>query len=180
MKAIEEAEKIGISVSEREQTAFGLYSGSMFVASLADARFLMLMMAMETLIEQEPRSDAAVAHVDRLIEQTRESGLPSPEITSLRSSLEYLRRESISAAGRRLAQERLAGRTYGDPVKESPSKFFTGCYELRSRLVHGYHPRPTFNEVNGHVAGLELMVSDLLAGELLAAFDLESWTPPSS
>jgi hypothetical protein len=31
--------------------------------------------------------------------------------------------------------------------------------------------------VNGRVAGLELMVSDLLAGALLGAFDLEERTP---
>lgn len=55
-KAIERAEQISASISEREKTAFDLYSGSMFVASLADARFLMLMMAMETLIEQNQRS----------------------------------------------------------------------------------------------------------------------------
>ncbi len=179
VKAIEMAEEIGIEISDREKTAFELYSKSMLVAPLvADARFLMLMMAMETLIDQEPRSEAAVAHVDRMIEATRASGLSSPEIASLGSSLKYLRDDSIGAAGRRLVRERLGERTYGDPIKEPAAKFFTDCYDLRSRLTHGHHPRPTFNEVNGRTAGLELMVSDLLSGELLTTFDLESWTPP--
>lgn len=176
VKAIEKADEIAIDISDQEKTAFDLYSASMFVASLADARFLMLMMALETLIEQQPRSHAAVAHLDGLIQQTVKSGLPQPEIDSLLGSLEYMRRESISAAGRRLVQV-LGDRTYGEP-KETPAKFFTGCYHLRSQLVHGSHPRPTFNDVNGRVAGLEMMMSDLLSGELLEAFDLESWAPP--
>ncbi len=167
VKAIERAEEIEISISERERTAFELYSGSLFVALLADARFLMLMMAMETLIDQEPRSAAATAHVERLIQETKDSDLSKDEITSLLGSLEYLRYESISRAGRRLAQ-RLGDRRYGEP-KESPVKFFGGCYELRSKLAHGHLPRPSFSEVNGRVAGLELMMSDLLAGELLDA-----------
>lgn len=175
-KAIEKAKELSVAMSDRERTAFDLYSGSMFVASLADARFLMLMMAMETLIEQEARSDAAVAHVERLVRETKAAELPADEIRSLASSLQFLKRESISGAGRRLAQ-RLGDRTYGDPTKEPPAKFFTGCYNLRSSLVHGALPPPRFSEVNGRVAGLELMVSDLLSGDLLEGFDLESWTP---
>jgi hypothetical protein len=99
-KAIERAEQISASISEREKTAFDLYSGSMFVASLADARFLMLMMAMEALIEQAQRSTAALDHVDRLIDETRSADLPRDEIASLLGSLEFLRYESISRAGR--------------------------------------------------------------------------------
>lgn len=114
--------------------------------------------------------------MDRLIEETRGAELPRDEIASLLGSLEFLRYESISRAGRHLVQ-RLGNRAYGDPVKLPPEKFFTACYDLRSKLVHGSLPRPTFNEVNGRVAGLELMVSDFLAGDLLDAFDLEEWTP---
>jgi hypothetical protein len=178
VKAIEKAKELSGEISDREKTAFELYSSSMFVApASADARFLMLMMGIETLIEQEPRSEATLALVDRWIREVTESELPSDELTSLLSSLEFLRVESIGRAGRRLVQ-RLGDRRYGDPEKEPPAKFFTRCYELRSRLVHGAHPRPTFNEVNGRTAGLETMVSDLLSGELLQRFDLESWTPP--
>jgi hypothetical protein len=93
------------------------------------------------------------------------------------SSLEFLRRESISGAGRRLVRG-LGNRVYGNAVKEEPTRFFTGCYNLRSNLVHGSHPRPTFSDVNERVAGLEMMVADLLSGDLLTAFDLESWSPP--
>jgi hypothetical protein len=108
--------------------------------------------------------------------ETKAAELSADEIRSLTSSLQFLKRESTSGAGRRVARK-LGNRTYGDPTKEPPAKFFTGCYNLRSSLVHGALPRPTFSEVNGRVAGLELMVSDLLSGDLLEAFDLESWTP---
>jgi hypothetical protein len=139
VKAIEMAEQIGIEVSDREKTAFELYSKSMLVAPLvADARFLMLMMAMETLIDQEPRSEAAIAHVDRMIETTGASGLSSPEIDSLVSSLTYLRGDSIGAAGRRLVRERLGERAYGDPIKEPAAKFLHRLL----RAAEQTHARP--------------------------------------
>lgn len=170
MLALNIGSDIGISLSDRERTAFDLYSASFFVHSLIDARFLMLMMALETLIEPQSRSDETIAHVDALIEQTRNADLPVDEATSLRGSLERLRCESISQAGRRLVR-RLGDRRYGD--NELPWRFFTTCYDLRSQLVHGGHPRPSFSEVNARVSGLELMVSDLLAGELLNRFEVE-------
>jgi hypothetical protein len=76
--------------------------------------------------------------------------------------LSWLMDESTSQAGRRLAA-RLDGRIYMD---QTPEKFFTSCYELRSKLVHGHHPRPDVADVNARCAPLEIFVSDLLAGEL--------------
>lgn len=168
VRALNTAADIRISLSDRERTAFDLYSASFFAHSLVDARFLMLMMALETLIEPQPRSGEAVAHVDALIEKTRQADLPKNEIESLSGTLQWLRRESIGQAGRRLLQQ-LDNRRYGD--NELPGKFFTACYDLRSALVYGTHPRATFSDVNSRVAGLELMVSDLLAGELLNRFE---------
>lgn len=50
----------------------------------------------------------------------------------------------------------------------TPELFFTRCYELRSRLVHGAHPRPTRDVIESHAPHLEQLVSDLLSGELLS------------
>jgi hypothetical protein len=122
----------------------------------------MLMMAVETLIEPARRSDAVRAHVEQLIALTKEADLPNAEKDSVVGSLNWLFDESISQAGRRLAA-RLGSRNY---MGEPPAKFFTGCYDLRSRLVHGHYPRPVFGEVNARCAPLELFVSDLLPGEL--------------
>jgi hypothetical protein len=160
-QAIAKAREIGAGMSARGSLAYDLYSAS-FALPPADARFVMLMMALETLIEPAPRSAPARAHVEHLIALTRQADLPEPEKASIASSLSWLENESISHTGRRLA-ERLDGRIYMD---QTPARFFTRCYELRSRLVHGADPRPAVAEVNAACAPLELFVADLLAGEL--------------
>jgi hypothetical protein len=157
------AAKLDVVLDEREQLAFDVYSASFFDVN-PDARFLTLMMALETLIDQEGRSDAAVRHLRALIEQTRASELTADEIASLANSLEELaKRESVGRAGRRLA------RTLGDTEYmpgESPPEFFTRCYALRSALVHGEYPRPERDEVNARAAQLESFVGDLLGAPL--------------
>jgi hypothetical protein len=73
-----------------------------------------------------------------------------------------MRRESISQAGRRLV--RVLGTT--EFMGLPPDTFFTKCYTLRSRLVHGYHPRPDVEDIEGHAPELERMVSSLLTAPL--------------
>ena len=58
--------------SDRERLAFDFLSSAAFVG-LADARFMMLMMSLEVLIEQAPRSDVEQEHVDSLLKITRET-----------------------------------------------------------------------------------------------------------
>ena len=53
-----------------ERLAFDLYSGSFFQPS-ADSRLLMLTMAVETLLDLQPRSNAARAHVTIMIQATK-------------------------------------------------------------------------------------------------------------
>jgi hypothetical protein len=48
--ALRAASQLGIQTTDQEKLAYDLYSGSFFQPA-ADARFLMLMMALETLIE---------------------------------------------------------------------------------------------------------------------------------
>ena len=63
-----------------ERLAFDLYSGSFFQPS-ADSRLLMLTMAVETLLDLQPRSDAARAHVTAMMEATEGAGrLSSKEV----------------------------------------------------------------------------------------------------
>ena len=125
----------------------------------------MLMMAVETLLVPTDRPSEVQAHVRALIEQTEAAELPTSEKASLLGSLRWLLHESISQAGRKLASS-LEGRTYMDLP---PSKFFNRCYELRSRLVHGAMPRPSFEEVNTVTGPLEQFVGHLLCPKLLAA-----------
>jgi hypothetical protein len=102
--------------------------------------------------------------VASLIEQTKSSSLPVKERNSILGSLRLLRRESINQAGKRFTAERLGGRVYGD--RTAPD-FFSYCYQMRSNLVHGNLPVPTFEEVGGVAATLEVFVSDLLTGPVL-------------
>jgi len=71
--------------------------------------------------------------------------------------------ESINHTGRKLATTRLGSQHYGGKDADS---FFSYCYGIRSRLVHGQQPIPDRAEVGSAAASLEVFVSDLLAGEL--------------
>lgn len=156
--AIADVEAEDAAMSELEQTAFELYSSSFSNVS-SDARFIVLMMALETLIEPQPREVAVVTHVDSMIELTRHADLPDAQKQSLLGSLEYMRLDSIGQAGRRLAAT-LGERHYADMPAV---RFFTHCYTLRSRLVHGAHPRPSQQEIDDLAPDLQRMAADLLA-----------------
>lgn len=151
------------TLSEQQRLAFDLFGTSFFQKSI-DARFLMLMMAVETLLEPASRSAVVQEHVKKLIHLTKASCvLPEKEKDSLIKSLEDLTKESIGQAGRKLA-ECLGNRRYGG---QKPDKFFTACYKLRSKLVHGNVPRPTRDEIASINANLGLFVGDLLSEPLV-------------
>jgi sugar/nucleoside kinase (ribokinase family) len=145
-----------------QSLAFDLYSASFFESS-ADARFLMLMMGLEVLIDPQPRSEDARRLIDELLQLTKVARLSEVEIASLKGTLESLYVESIGAAGRRLATS-LEPRTY---MGMSPQAFFTACYELRSRLVHGSVPRPPREEVDMTAAHLQTFTGNLLCRDIL-------------
>lgn len=161
------------SFNEREELAYHLFSASFFQRA-ADTRFLSLMMAVEALIQPEPRPDAVRAHVESLIAVTKAAGLEGSEASSILTLLGFLRNESISQAGRRLAGT-LGSRIYAD---ETPPRFFTNCYDMRSRLVHGLRPRPTAQEVDVRAAALEVFVADLLSGALRDDASIDAAGPP--
>jgi hypothetical protein len=157
------AVEIASQPTPREMLALDLFNASFFQRS-ADSRFLVLVMAIEALLDPSPRSENAMAHVESMIAATEASELLSAdEKRSLMGSLKWLKSESINQAGRRLASDRLRERKYME--KKAPA-FFSYCYGIRSRLVHGGHPLPTQQEIGSVVAQLEVFVSELLAGDL--------------
>lgn len=163
IEALADAVDAGASPSPQQRLAYDLFSLSFFQTS-GDARFITLMMAVETLLEPQPRSERPRAHVDELIRLTRASELEQPDIDSLVGSLRSLRDESIAAAGKRLASS-LGDRRFMDGA-EDPVTFFSRCYSLRSRLIHGAVPRPTRDEVDHRAASLEQFVGKLLSTQL--------------
>lgn len=146
-------------LTEERQVTYDLFAAS-FTQPSADARFALLMMALESMIEPMPRPSESRRHVESLIEATKGSGLLQSEVNSITGTLSWLLNESIGQAGRSLAKT-LEPRKYND---EAPAIFFTHCYEMRSRLMHGHHPLPTRNEIGLWAANLQVFVADLLAG----------------
>jgi hypothetical protein len=150
-------------INERERLSLELFNASFFQKS-ADSRFLVLVMAVEALLEPSLRSSAALLHVESLIAATnRPESLSPEEKQSLLGALSWLRYESINQTGRRLAEKYLGGQVY---MNMKPPSFFSYCYNLRSRLVHSEHPLPPQQEIGAAVAQLEMFVSDILSGEL--------------
>ena len=147
-------------LSQEQQLAYELYSASFFV-TYADSRFLLLMMALESLIEPQPKSDVARDLITGFIDEAQHADLNEKEIKSLTGSLHRLLDESITQAGRRLAQN-LGDELYMDFGAE---KFFVKCYELRSKLAHGSSPRPDRGQVDILAAHLERFVGDLIAAD---------------
>jgi len=148
---------------EEESVGLGLFNASFFQKS-ADSRFLMLVMALEAVLELNFRSASAVAHVEELIAATEDSALlTAQEKNSICGSLRWLRRDSTSHAGKMLVTETLGDRQY---MGMQPAQFFAHCYSLRSRLAHGAHPLPTRQEIGVAAANLEVLVSDMFSGGL--------------
>lgn len=152
-------------ITDRELVAFTLFNASFFQPT-SDSRFILLVMAIEALIEPVSRTPESIALVDSMIKGVKDKPLDEKEKTSIIGSLGWLKKESINQAGKRLVSSRLpAGSNYNDL---SPAMFFSKCYQLRSNLVHGNMPFPTFEEIGNVVATLEVFVSELLTNHIFS------------
>ena len=153
-----------VSLTEEIRLAYNLFSASFFQSRSPESRFLLLMMAIETLIQQDPRDEKVKCYVDKLILKTEVSRLPKQEKKSIIGSLNWLYIDSIRQAGFKL-MACLGEKKYivGTPGNlESPKKIFDTAYEIRNDLVHGHHPRRSRDIVGRYAAVLETLVSDLL------------------
>lgn len=162
-KATELALKYNIKFNTNERLSIDLFNASFFQESQY-VRFMLLVMAIEALLKREERSSFAIDHIEMLIKMTNENArLSQNERISLVGSLVGLKNESINQLGRILAKERLGTKMYND---KTPDTFFSYCYYLRSRLVHGGAEDSIVDEIRSTVGTLEFFVSDLLSGPL--------------
>lgn len=161
LDSISDAREQNIILSDTEQLAFDLLGNSRSSFG-PDARFITLMTAVELLIPQEQRPPDSLDFVSICSQILRRSDLSYEAKQSLGGSLRHLKNESIGQAGKRLAQT-LDPRTYQG---ESAETFFSICYAIRSKIVHGTVPRPSITDVSSAAAGMELFVSDLLSRRL--------------
>jgi hypothetical protein len=160
LEALEEAMATAIAMgglSRENQVVYSLFSASFGLA--AEARFALLMAALEAMMNAEQRPAAALALIAQWQDQVRASSLSADDATSLINAMTFLRTDSISLTGQKLARK-LGTRQYGDVP---PVQFFKRCYRLRNRLMHGLHPIPTPAELGIAAASLEVFVADLLS-----------------
>ena len=163
LHAFAAAEKVQPQINDRERLAFSLFNASFFQPT-ADSRFLLLVMSIEAIIDPAPRSTEAQSHVMSLIAATNAASIPPEERESMLGAIRWLRKESINQAGRRIVTTRLGMRQYEG---RSAPDFFSHVYQMRSNLVHGNLPYPTFEMVGAAAAPLEVFVSDLLTIPIL-------------
>ena len=143
-------------LTHENQVAYSLFSGSFGLAP--EARFALLMAAVEAMMDATKRPDEALTLIEQWKEQVRASPLQPDDAKSLINAMAFLRIDSISVTGQKLASTLERGQ-YGGLA---PVQFFKRCYTLRSRLMHGQHPIPTPAELGPAGAGLERFVADLL------------------
>lgn len=163
LKAFTAAEMAQPAIDGRGRLAFSLFNASFFQPT-ADSRFLLLVMSIEALIDPAPRSAESQSRVKSLIAATKTAPIPPLERESMLGAIRWLQKESINQAGRRLVEARLGTRQYDG---RSASDFFTHVYQMRSNLVHGNLPYPTFEMVGAVAAPLEVFVSELLTGPII-------------
>lgn len=151
------------NLSEKQRLASELYCASFF-DSVLRSRFITLVTAVEALLDQLPRPKVVSDFVDDAVASVGNLDVDGPTRQALISSLDWLRRESIGQSGRRLADQLLEGREYGELT---PGKFFSRCYKVRSQTVHrGTPDNPSVDFFD--LANLcQVFVGDLLS----ASFD---------
>ena len=142
-------------------------------ASMADdnpeARFILLVTAIEALIPYRERIPPVVAVLDLLIAHAnQQTGINKETLEAVLRLLESDKFESVRSYGLKLA-DRLSGEYDG----KAPRKYFDDVYETRSDLAHGNLrniPKLSTDALNQQYSELLRFVLDIL----------ESWTPDYS
>ncbi len=143
--------------SAKAEVAAGLYAITHFQGR-APARFLLLFVSIEALLEPAPRSQGAQAHVQSLIQATQSADIPPDERNSIVSAISSLTSKSIGQAGRDAAAALLMGQTYEGL---DPASFFSRVYRMRNDIVHRGEIRP--EEVHSVLGEMDRFVSDLIS-----------------
>lgn len=155
-----------LEISDKEELAIELFCSSQ-LNTQPNSQFVILVTAVEALIDREQRSDEALKLIDVFKEEIRNTGLDPRERDSLVGSLQDLRLESIKRAGLRLAQSLETEYKVGPGRKLNADDFFSKCYDLRSEIVHANSMEPEDKEMAKFIIDsgeLCRFVSDLLLG----------------
>jgi hypothetical protein len=138
-----------------EAIAYELFNTAQSVSTSADARFLLLFMALEALIEQRQRPAEARRLVDEFEELARDRAeLADADRRSIVGSLRWLKQESIRQAGLRFCRE--LGEVEFDGWQ--PEALYEACYDARNGLTHPSDELPAWSHVSGLLAPLHRLV----------------------
>ena len=119
-------------LTEKQVLASEIYASSFFDIS-ARSRFITLVTAVEALLERPKRSDVVEELVVEFKAKTQLSNIDEQAKKSIIGSLEDLKRESITQAGRTLAGRLIPNELFDG---QSSADFFTRCYKLRGQILH--------------------------------------------
>ena len=154
---------LNIKLNDKENLGFELYNAYAFESSIR-AKFLTLIIAIESLLGRPKRNDKTVRYVESLVKQTKkQTELKKNDIDSLVSCLVELKYQSISSRAKCLIKKYLKSKKYNE---KSAEIFFSECYKIRSDIVHtGKTPEKIkdFNKIN---VELYKMVSALLISSI--------------
>ena len=151
--------------TEKQLLASEIYASSFFDVS-ARSRFITLVTAVEALLELRRHSNEVKELVKDFIAKTQLSTVGQQTKDSIIGGLGRLTHQSISQAGRTLADRVILNERFDG---QSPADFFTRCYDLRSRILH--HGTIEDDSVDMlHLANvMESFVARLLLEELNSA-----------
>jgi hypothetical protein len=165
---LEEMAKIMASppkMSEKVSLAAELFTSS-FLDPALRSRFIMLTSAVEVLLEPQQHDAVVQDFVIETVRRLDSLAIPKQTRDSLRGTLNWLKQESISRAGQRLAAVLLETQKYAD---QPPDVFFRDCYQIRSQLVHDGTSALTVPELRTRCDWLAIFVGDLLNKQIFGA-----------
>jgi hypothetical protein len=146
-------------LSKKETLAGLLYAQSHFHTSDA-ARFLTLISAVEALAERNPKSSAAITHIDKMIGMTLAvENLDKIEKEALVNGLRELRQQSIAATCRGLVRQHC-----GEP----DAMAFAHAYKIRSKMLHNGEP-PSGTDLAAEAWKLDTLVRRLVSKHVVAS-----------
>jgi hypothetical protein len=152
--------------AQRVLSAKQILSAELYGSSWFDitprSRFVTLVTAVEALLSPSSRSAEALEFVEEMQKKMEGLSIDADQKTSLRNSIGMLKTQSISQAGRQLA-EKLLGTTEFDG--KSAAKFFNHCYNARSKILHEGAP-PSGVDIDQLVTPTEEFVSQLLLAHI--------------
>lgn len=148
----------GVFLSDRIRLSMELFASSFFESN-THAKFLKLILAMESFLRPQERADMVKRHVDDLVALTENSELSILDKESIKGSLRWLYRDSINQSLAKLAEEHLDGKLY---CELSAKNFIKECYSVRSKLVHTGKSGSGRRPLDTLTASLVSYVSDFL------------------